>query len=59
MGFSTPATRSDDFPLVEPIRRSLPEPVTMPEFAPKRIPMTTVWPVRTPEYVPVKRSVGR
>ena len=49
MGFSTPATRSTDIPIIETQPRRLPSPTGVP-MEPFTIP------VREPDYVPAKRS---
>ncbi len=49
MGFSTPATRHEDIPIIETQPRQLPKPQGVPIT-----PFTR--PVREPDYVPVKRG---
>ncbi len=52
MGFSTPATRHDDIPIIETRPRQLPKPSVEPA------PIFTR-PIRVPETVPVKREERR
>jgi hypothetical protein len=52
MGFSTPATRETDIPIIETQPRRLPSPLTAPWWDPERV----ATPAREPETVPAKRG---